>query len=110
MWDQTDFFFKAPESYDPEAVKKRWKEDSASMLNSLADEINRVDDFTPISTDLAIKAWIEKNGLNTGAVMNALRLVIVGSLRGPHMADIICWLGREETIHRIKKGISVLGK
>jgi glutamyl-tRNA synthetase len=110
MWDQTDFFFKAPETYDPEAVKKRWKEDSASMLNSLADEINRVDDFTPISTDLAIKAWIEKNGLNTGAVMNALRLVIVGSLRGPHMADIICWLGREETIHRIKKGISVLGK
>lgn len=110
MWDQTDFFFKAPEAYDAEAVKKRWKEDSSTMLNSLIDEINRIADFTPSSTDLAIKAWIEKNGFNTGAVMNALRLVIVGSLRGPHMADVICWLGREETINRIRKGISVLGK
>ena len=29
IWEQTDFFFKAPETYDQEAVKKRWKEDSA---------------------------------------------------------------------------------
>ena len=29
IWDQTDFFFKAPETYDPEVIKKRWKEDSA---------------------------------------------------------------------------------
>ena len=28
IWDQTDFFFGAPEIYDPEAVKKRWKDDS----------------------------------------------------------------------------------
>ena len=35
IWDQTDFFFKAPETYDQEVIKKRWKEDSASLLTEL---------------------------------------------------------------------------
>lgn len=108
MWDQTDFFFKAPEDYDQEAVKKRWKTDSAVQLAELRNELEKVEDFTPAATESAIKAWIEKKGYNTGAVMNALRLVIVGSLRGPHMFDIMAWIGQEETLSRIDKGISVL--
>jgi glutamyl-tRNA synthetase len=45
-----------------------------------------------------------------GAIMNAFRLVVVGALRGPHMFDIISWLGKEETLKRIDKGVSVIGK
>ena len=42
--------------------------------------------------------------------MNAFRLVIVGASRGPHMFDIISWIGKEETLKRIDKGVSVIGK
>ena len=42
--------------------------------------------------------------------MNAFRLVIVGASRGPHMFDIIEWIGKDETISRIDKGLSVIGK
>ena len=42
--------------------------------------------------------------------MNALRLVVVGASRGPHIFDIICWLGKEKTIERIDRGLSVIGK
>jgi glutamyl-tRNA synthetase len=108
IWDQTDFFFNAPESYDPEAVKKRWKEDSAVQLNELKAVIEKIGSFTPAESENAIKTWIEEKGYNTGAVMNAFRLVIVGALRGPHMFDIICWIGKEETIKRITKGIAQL--
>lgn len=110
MWDETDFFFRAPESYDADAVKKRWKDDSAGQLKDLKVVLEKTDDFTPSGTEAAVKNWIEGNGYNTGAVMNAFRLVVVGSLRGPHMYDIISWLGKEETLRRIDKGISVLGK
>lgn len=110
MWDQTDFFFKAPETYDPEVVRKRWKEDSPVLLEELRSILESSGDFTPSGTEAAVKGWIESKGYNTGAVMNAFRLVIVGSLRGPHMFDIISWIGREETISRIDKGIAALGK
>ena len=57
-----------------------------------------------------VKSWIEAKGYNTGAIMNAFRIVIVGASRGPHMFDIISWLGKEETLKRIDKGVSVIGK
>jgi glutamyl-tRNA synthetase len=110
FWEQTDFFFKAPETYDQEAVKKRWKEDSAFLLMELKSILENMTDFSASATEPVIKDWIEKNGYNMGAVMNAFRLVIVGALRGPHMFDIISWIGKEETIKRIKSGIAFLSK
>jgi glutamyl-tRNA synthetase len=110
IWDQTDFFFKAPETYDPEVIKKRWKDDSAALLLELKSQLERIEDFSAASTEPVIKAWIEEKGYNTGSIMNAFRLVIVGASRGPHMFDIISWIGREETLKRIDKGVSVIGK
>jgi glutamyl-tRNA synthetase len=110
IWDQTDFFFKAPEEYDPEVVKKRWQADSRQMLKELISVLQGVEDFTATATESAVKTWIETNGYNTGAIMNTFRLVIVGTLRGPHIFDIISWIGKGDTINRIEKGISEIGK
>lgn len=110
IWEQTDFFFKAPETYDQEAVKKRWKDDSSKLLLELRSLLEKTVDFSAAATESVIKAWIEKNGYNTGAIMNVFRLVIVGALRGPHMFDIISWIGKDETLKRIDKGISMLSK
>jgi glutamyl-tRNA synthetase len=110
IWDQTDFFFKAPETYDQEVIKKRWKEDSASLLVELRSLLEKMTDFTSGNAENTVKHWIEEKGYNTGTVMSALRLVIVGTSRGPHIFDIINWIGKEETLKRIDKGVSVIGK
>jgi glutamyl-tRNA synthetase len=110
IWEQTDFFFKAPETYDQEAVKKRWKDDSAILLKELRSLLAGTSDFSASLTEEIIKGWIEKNNYNTGAIMNAFRLVIVGALKGPHMFDIISWIGKDETLRRIDQGITMLGK
>jgi glutamyl-tRNA synthetase len=105
IWEQTDFFFKAPDAYDQEAVKKRWKEDSPMLMKALKSQLEMISDFSSSSIEHVIKEWIEKNGYNTGTVMNAFRLIIVGALRGPHMFDIIGWIGKDETLKRIDVGI-----
>jgi glutamyl-tRNA synthetase len=110
IWEQTDFFFRAPESYDQEVIKKRWREDSPVILNELKVVLESIEDFTPSVTEQVIKTWIEEKGYNMGSVMNAFRLVIVGASHGPHMFDIIGWIGKEETIRRISKGIEAIGK
>ena len=110
IWDQTDFFFQAPDSYDQEVISKRWKEETPDQLIGLRNLLESCGEFTPPATENAVKSWIEKNGYNTGAVMNAFRLVIVGASRGPHMFDIISWIGREETLQRIDRGITVIGR
>ena len=109
LWDQTDFFFRAPESYDQEAVRKRWTENTPSLLVELMDVLKETADFTPSGTEASVSSWIKGKGHNMGAVMNAFRLVVVGALRGPHIYDIISWIGKEETLNRIERGISILG-
>jgi glutamyl-tRNA synthetase len=108
IWEQTDFFFKAPETYDQEVVKKRWKEDSPEQMNQLCTVLEKCDDFSAASTESAVKSWIEMNAYSTGAIMNAFRLLIVGTSRGPHMFEIIEWIGKEETLARIRRGVSAL--
>ncbi len=40
--------------------------------------------------------------------MNALRLVVVGALKGPHLFDIMALIGQEETLERIDEALHVL--
>lgn len=110
IWKETDFFFKAPETYDREVIKKRWKSETPDQLLELKSILSGIDEFNPAVIENSVKAWIEEKGYNTGTVMNAFRLVIVGTSRGPHMFDIISWIGKEETLKRINKGVTVIGK
>lgn len=108
LWDQSSFFFKAPESYDEKTVKKRWKADSATQLTQLAGILQNIDDFSSENTEAVVKKWIEDNDLHLGNIMNAFRLSVVGESKGPHMFDITEVLGKEETIKRIHKAVSAL--
>src|SRR5450759_1961013 len=71
IWEQTDFFFKAPETYDQDVIKKRWKDDSSALLLELRSLLEKTNDFSALNTESIIKAWIEEKGYNTGAIMNA---------------------------------------
>ncbi|MEJ2593564.1 MAG: glutamate--tRNA ligase [bacterium] len=110
LWDQTDFFFRAPESYDPVAVKKRWKEPSYEQMEELITILSGIEDFSARTTEETVKSWIAEKEYGMGVVMNAFRLLIVGALKGPHLFDIISILGQEETLNRLDRGLEVLGK
>ena len=110
LWNQADFFFRAPESYDPKAVKKRWKPASYNQMLELKTLLAAVDDFSAENTESVVKNWIAEKEYGTGAVLNAFRLILVGALKGPHLFDIIALIGQEETLQRIEKGLHELGK
>jgi len=102
-----DFFQKV---YDYEVVSKRWKPETPQQMEELKIVLQVIDEFSPAVIEEAVKEWISQEEYDTGAVMNALRLLIVGALRGPHIFDIISWIGKEGTISRIDKGLALLGK
>ena len=106
LWEQTYFFFNAPQSYNEQLIKKRWKEDTAMHLEMIAEILSKVEPFeTNISHDKVI-AYIQENTLNMGQIMNCLRLVIVGAAIGPDLFTIISLIGKEEALKRIHKGIA----
>jgi len=105
LWDQSFFFFKAPESYDEKTVKKRWKEDTPAQLTELISVLKEIDDFSASHQEEVVKSWIESKGYHLGNVMNAFRLAVVGESKGPHMFDITATIGKDETIKRLEVAI-----
>lgn len=97
----SSYFFSAPKSYDPKAVKRGWKPESSQHLNSLAQRLENVR-FEAKSLEENIKQYITENELNFGAIMPTLRLVLVGELTGAGVFDIMAVLGKEEVLKRIQ--------
>ncbi len=106
LWDLCKFFFIAPEAYEEKTRKKRWKEDSKEVMTELADLLESLDDFSLEHQEAVVMKWIEDKGYHTGNVMNAFRLALVGDGIGPHMFDISAFLGKEETVARLRKAVA----
>lgn len=109
LWPLCSFFFIAPTEYDEKTVKKRWKADSAKVMGELADVLEGIDDFSVEGQEPVVMKWVEEKDYKLGDVMNAFRLTLVGIGKGPGMFDISAFLGKEETLKRLRKAIEVLG-
>ena len=108
LWPLCSFFFIPPAEYDEKTVRKRWKPDSAQVMTELAEVLESIDDFSVEGQEKEVKAWIEQKGYKLGDVMNAFRLALVGIGKGPGMFDISAFLGKNETLRRLRRAIAVL--
>jgi glutamyl-tRNA synthetase len=119
LWPLCSFFFVAPTEYDEKTAKKRWKAPSSSpeggepgsaqQLTELMEVLEGIDDFSLENQEQIVHQWIEQKEYKLGNIMNAWRLTLVGEGKGPGMFDISAFLGKEETIARMKRAIEVLG-
>ena len=108
FWELGDYFYLAPTEYDEKSIKKQWKDDTKDIMQKLASFIGGIADFSSENVELEVKKWIAEKELSFGKVMPPLRLVLVGDMKGPHIFDIMALIGKEESMKRIKKAITVL--
>ena len=108
LWEQSSFFFLAPETYDEKTVAKRWKPETPAQLTELVGILSSINDFSAHHTEEIVKGWIAEKEYHLGNIMNAFRLALVGESKGPHIFDITAILGKEETISRLEKALLAL--
>lgn len=109
IFNDGEFFFKAPEDYNEKDVKKNWKEDTKALMTEFLEIMSSIDDYSAVHSEEVVKEWITGKEVGFGKIMNPFRLAIVGAAKGPHMFDITEIIGKEETLARLKKAIEVLG-
>ena len=110
VWEQSWFFFVAPDSYDEAMVKKRWKEDSPEKMKNLAIVLGSCEPFNVESVESVVKGAIEDHQWGMGAIMNAWRLLLVGAAKGPGLFDLASFLGKEEVLDRMNRGIEKINR
>lgn len=110
LWEQSAFFFVAPDEYDAKVAKKRWKGDIPAFMGQLADFFDGVSaSWEADSLKDQVSALIQEKELNFGGVMNSFRLALVGGSFGPDLFTIVEMLGKDEVVSRIRKAVEKLG-
>ncbi len=108
FWEQAHYFFVAPTEYDPQSLKKRWKEGTGARLL----EIDRIlcgnVPFDKVAASEAVMQYIHENELNMGQVLNSLRIAIVGAAKGPELFTVIDLIGIDETHRRIVRAVAAV--
>ncbi len=107
MWEQASFFFVTPQSYDEAVMKKRWKENTPTIMQDVKNMLDGLADFSEQNIHDALHAYSEGKGLGMGQVMIPLRIALVGGTFGPDLQVIAAMLGKEEVKRRIDKILSV---
>jgi glutamyl-tRNA synthetase len=104
-----DYFFADPSSYDEQTVKKKWKDNSGALMTEWVDILSTVTNFDAATIEERFKAFLADKELGIGAVLPLFRLLVTGKGMGPSMFDIAALIGKDNTIQRMKTGITHLG-
>ena len=101
MWEQSSFFFNAPQCYDQAAMKKYWKEKTPIIMQDIKDVLAELSDFSEKNIHDALHLYSGKKGLGMGQIMIPLRIALVGGTFGPDLQTIAAMLGKDEVLKRI---------
>ena len=112
--EKIDFFEALPE-YDIEMyTHKKMKTNSENSLESLRDLLPRLealDDFSIDGIQALVQKYIEEKEIKNGIALWPLRTAVSGKQMTPGGAyEIMEILGKQESLDRIRKGISLLEK
>ncbi len=110
--EHIDFFEKLPQ-YDPDMyIHKKMKTDRESSLKVLEDLLPLLEAQEDYSNDALyslLSGYVEKTGCKNGYVMWPVRTAVSGKQMTPAGAtEIMEVLGKEESLDRIRTGISML--
>ena len=99
--NQSELFLEDPVDYDEKVMIKIQDHQPKKIIEQFCKMIK--EDVDVQKWKSKIQEWNEKEGLPFGAIMQSLRLAIVGNLSGPDIFSICEILGNEITLGRLEK-------
>lgn len=106
---QSSFFFKAPETWDAEAVKPKWNAEKKAYFDALVQKYSTVPAWNAETLEAIFKETATEKNIKPGELQLPLRIMLVGGKFGPPVFHIAELLGMEETIGRIQTALKIFG-
>lgn len=105
-----DYFFNDITEYDDKTLRKKWKEDTFDIMQSLLSELKAINDFSTAEIESVFSNFLNSNDYGFGKVGPGFRLLVTGKGMGPSMFDICATLGKEKVISRMETGLIEIPK
>ena len=93
-------FAERPLEIEPKASAVLTPE-SRALIGRLRTVLETVTPWSEETTEAAIRAFAEQNGLKIGAVAQPLRVALTGRTTSPGIFDVLAVLGRQESLARL---------
>jgi glutamyl-tRNA synthetase len=100
--DSSAFIFAdRPLTMEPKAAALLTPE-TRQLIGKLHTVLAAVTDWSAETTEAAMRAFAEQNGMKLGAVAQPLRVALTGRTTSPGIFDVLAVLGREECLARLQ--------
>jgi glutamyl-tRNA synthetase len=103
--EQAGFFFTTPAQYDLPAVQPKWTEAKRTFFEQWSATLDGFASWETTAIETSFKTAAETAGIKPGELLLPLRVMLVGGKFGPPVFEIVAFIGREETIHRIRRAL-----
>ena len=101
----SSYFFFDPETYEPEAIQKRWAPETPALLSEFALQLEASEDFSAEGIEALLKGFVAPKGLKPAVLIHPLRIVASGVSFGPSLYHMLEVLGKEVVLRRLRRGI-----
>jgi glutamyl-tRNA synthetase len=97
-------FFTDEFAYDPEAVKKYWKDPALpALLDALAERLAASEPFDLAGTESTLRNLAEEKGVKAGLLINATRVALTGQAVAPGLFEVMLALGQDRVVARLRR-------
>jgi glutamyl-tRNA synthetase len=107
FYEQSYFFFNAPDKWDVDAVKPKWNAEKKNFFNVLISKYADVQMWEAVQLENIFKEIATELKIKPGELQLPFRIMLVGGKFGPPVFNIAEIMDKEETISRIKKALTV---
>ncbi len=105
--DQAIFFYQNPEVLDFEAVKPKWTAEKAIFFTEFVTALHGIDIWELTVIEEAFKNLATAKNIKPGDLQLPLRIMLVGGKFGPPVLAIAEIIGKNATIARIEKALTI---
>ena len=109
----TKYFFEEPTAHlelitDNKQLKKIEKHELINLLETVKNELNKLEDWTPEAIQTQLNALLEITGQKPGVLFSLVRIVTTWAPFSPQLNDTLALLGKETALRRLDNSLTVI--
>lgn len=105
--NQSYYFFTDDFDFDENATEKFLISENIPVFKKVIEHLSELEEYSHDSIHGAFGKVMEETGLKLGRIAQPVRVALTGGTKSPGIFEVIEILGKEKTIHRLTKAISL---
>jgi len=105
FWQFGSFIFEEPTGYDDKVIQKKWNPQAKEVVVALKKELEEI---TLWSSENIHQCFEGQGAKGSKPDMQLFRVLTTGVGGGPQLFDVLALIGKEKTLNRLEKALSLL--